>query len=441
MLPSVVFALCLSLLGSARGADALSFDDALAKHENTTTLRDQLRDVFPDLHRRLRAASSSNPVTFLAPSNDAFAKTVYYPVVGPAFSNNDEASLEMQSAIMTYHVVLGKHTSDTLLPTFQYFPTWLNNATYSNVTGGQRIGGVMQREEEMIWTSGIANRSPVTVADIEFEGGVIHIVDSLAVPPQHFPDTAITHSTAAEPFQLTSFLGATYFSPTEDKASNLSRFLNDTTDLTIFAPNNVALERVASALSAMSKTPSTLADLLEFHIVRSSNGPYYSTNLTNTTTLTTINGKQITVTLNSNSLFADSARVITPDLLILNGVMHVIDAVLSPNVTDVDPNPKLATASPLLSTNADFSTSQAPFTTFAPNVRLLPEPTPTDVVGDGSGDGTGSSRTSRTGSPNGVSTGVAGSAASTVVAESRFGIAVAAYLVLSAAIGAAALMA
>jgi transforming growth factor-beta-induced protein len=365
MLPVSILAFCASvILPFVQASSSTTFNDVITKHQNLTQFQKVLQDSYPELLSLIEKQPSSNPITILAPTNAAFSKTTYYPVLGPAFDNNDLSAIQN---ILMYHVIPGFHDSKSLKPQFQYFSTWLNNATMSNVTGGQRCGGVMQSGTQMVWTSGQQSRSLVTEKDgmdIAFSGGVIHMVETLLTPPTSFPATAETFSTAAEPFQLTSFLGAAYSSLNKSVPA-LATYLNKTSDLTIFAPNNVAMETVASDLSAMAQgNPAAFTKLLQYHIVP--NGPYYSTNFTNTTTLQTITGASITITSASNSFFINSARLLTSDLLLQNGVMHVVDVVLNPEKAAASAEPSLATAKPVFASNADFSISQAPFTTFMP---------------------------------------------------------------------------
>lgn len=69
-----------------------------------------------------------------------------------------------------------------------------------------------------------------------------------------------------------------------------------------------------------------------------------------------------------NSYFVNQARIVAEDILIYNGVFHVIDGVLSPDDADVMPNPTSATAAPVLPTNkGKVNGSDAPFTTYMPN--------------------------------------------------------------------------
>ena len=65
----------------------------------------------------------------------------------------------------------------------------------------------------------------------------------------------------------------------------------------------------------------------------------------------TINGKEITVTINADGVFVNNAKVTVADVLADNGVVHVIDAVLLPpsatnevdGISDVTvyPNPSM----------------------------------------------------------------------------------------------------
>ncbi|KAH6674435.1 FAS1 domain-containing protein [Halenospora varia] len=376
MRASLVLALALSFVGPSIQQSAPSFKEVIATQKNLTSFNETLTKYYPDLLTYIGAQTSSNPITVLAPSNAAFAKTTYYSVIGPAFSNKDVQAIRN---IMTYHVVTGNHPSTALLPTFQYFPTWLSNSSWTNVTNGQRVGAVMQRGTEMIWTSGISNRSPVIAQDISFAGGTIHIVDSLLIPPTSFPMTAELFSGAAEPYQLTSFLGATNYGASQPNATgaSLARYLNTTGDLTLFVPNNAAMESVRDAVTSLSSNSDAFDKLLKYHIVQGKGGPWHSTMFNESdNTLEPISGGSLTVTFSSNSYFVNGARLLTSDLLIDGGVMHVIDNVLSPD-NIVKPNPSLATQVPALSTGANFNISAAPFTTWLPNTIDTRRPTAT----------------------------------------------------------------
>jgi transforming growth factor-beta-induced protein len=169
---SLIISLCLSFIALSFQQDsAPSLKDLLAKQSNLTSFSDFLTKSLPDLLSQLEAQEKSGqPITILAPSNAAFDKIPYYSVIGPAWGSGN---LDAQREIMKYHIVPGDITTDTLLPTFQYFPTWLTNSTFANVTDGQRVGAVMQGGKLLYFVSGESNRSPSTIRDLKFAGGYV----------------------------------------------------------------------------------------------------------------------------------------------------------------------------------------------------------------------------------------------------------------------------
>ena len=92
-------------------------------------------------------------------------------------------------------------------------------------------------------------------------------------------------------------------------------------NLTAFIPNNAAFQAIGSALANVSM--SQLAGILAYHIVPDVVG--YSTDLTNGTNLTTASNGTLTITIDGDKVFVNSARVVLPNVLIKEGVIHVID--------------------------------------------------------------------------------------------------------------------
>lgn len=201
---------------------------------------------------------------------------------------------------------------------------------------------------------------------------VIQVIDNFLIPPIGIADTIETYQLANMPFAMTAFLGAAYSNPNNTR---LAKYLNETKDLTVFVPANIAMEMVSNSLSSVN-----LNDLLEYHILSSDSGPLYSSDFTNDTTLRTMNNKSLSMRFFPNSFFINQARVLTSDILIYNGVLHIIDGVLSPNITDRLPNPTSATQMPVLPTNpnaANMNISMPPFTTYLPNYQPTDAPSGT----------------------------------------------------------------
>lgn len=108
-------------------------------------------------------------------------------------------------------------------------------------------------------------------------------------------------------------------------ATDLVETVNTTPNLTIFAPNNEAIQNIGSALANL--TTEQISDVLTYHVV---SGLGYSSGLENGTELTTLNGESLTITIGDGGIFVNNARVVASDVLIANGVVHVIDEVLNP---------------------------------------------------------------------------------------------------------------
>lgn len=107
-------------------------------------------------------------------------------------------------------------------------------------------------------------------------------------------------------------------------ALNLTKLVDtvdEARDVTIFAPSNAAFAAIASAASNLSVEAA--ADILQYHVVAGS--VIYSSLITGNTTLETLGGGNITISVIDGSVYVNSAKVITPDVLVANGVVHVID--------------------------------------------------------------------------------------------------------------------
>jgi hypothetical protein len=143
---------------------------------------------------------------------------------------------------------------------------------------------------------------------------VIHIIDKLLLIPLSISETLITGN-------FTALAGAA----TE---ADLVAPLEEASDITIFCPNNDAFQALASSGATANITKEQLASILTYHVVQGTVG--YSTTLSNDS-LTTLNGGDLDITVSpEGAVFVNNARVINADILIENGVLHVIDEVLIP---------------------------------------------------------------------------------------------------------------
>ena len=102
--------------------------------------------------------------------------------------------------------------------------------------------------------------------------------------------------------------------------ANVGPTLSQARDLTIFAPSNDAFNAIGNLAASLSTEQ--LASILSFHVIAGS--VLYSTTLGNTS-VQTLGGQNVTVTVEGDAVFVNSAKVIKPDVLVSNGVVHVID--------------------------------------------------------------------------------------------------------------------
>src|SRR3569833_3778352 len=253
---------------------------------------------------------------------------------------------------------------------FMKYQGWSND----NETCGQNIVVYKQPGDDSFFASGSGPRSTVTQADIAFAGGRVQVVDTILVPPARLETTARD----AYPRDLTAFLGALY------DADLVSQFA-DSANVTIFAPSNAAFQRVGSALTGLDKL--SLARILQYHMVPHAVMP--SPTLRNGTNLSTVANLPLHVTRAGNNLYVDAAQVVQPDILVANGVVHIIGDVLSPDAPALRPDPALGTQPPAFAVNgtatATGNGAPTPFTSALPCTSDCPTPT---AAGGSGGNGT-----------------------------------------------------
>ncbi|KAL9023083.1 MAG: hypothetical protein Q9180_008402 [Flavoplaca navasiana] len=294
---------------NSTGEGTPSLIDLLSSTESLSSLRTAVESV-PGLGETLGSAMN---VTVLAPSNEAF-EMFMSSAQGQSF--NDEDAIQ---ALLQYHIINGTYRSDAVSEMPVFLPTMLNNTDYANVTGGQVVQAVMQGEN-VVFYSGLLNNATVTEADQEFTGGVVHVIDRVLTVPRNVSSTAISAG-------LSAVVGALTQAELVDTVQSLS-------DVTIFAPNNSAFNAIGSSLGNL--TMEMLSDILTYHVV---NGTVaYSSMLENDMTVPSLAGGELRISVEGTDIFVNSAKVLIPDVLVANGVIHVIDNVLNPNNTETEPD-------------------------------------------------------------------------------------------------------
>ncbi|SPQ24627.1 c455cfb6-ced2-4438-8d35-b784b42e963b [Thermothielavioides terrestris] len=371
---AALLAVACSLLVSPSAVLAADLETVLAGQANLTIFRGLVKNhtsIFANLLK---------DVTVAAPDDNAFRK------VGNWGSYN-ESTVE---ATLKYHILKQAIAMPSIAKGDSIWAsTTLTDESFTNVTGGQQLILTKQPDGRVVFTSGFATRGTVLVEDLKFDNGLVQIIDSVMRVPETLESTARSAYT-----DLTSFVGALY-------ATNLMSEFAGAKDLTIFAPRNAAFQQLAGAISAMDET--TLKRVLRYHIVpgssssSSSNLTHYSWDLKNGSTLATAadGGRPLTVTRFTNFVFVNSAEIIQPDILVANGLVHMVDNLLNPDKADARPDVASPTAqSPVFSLVDATATGTAvptPFASYLPCTANCPtaQPTAGGAAGAAQGDGAG----------------------------------------------------
>lgn len=119
------------------------------------------------------------------------------------------------------------------------------------------------------------------------------------------------------------------------QAANLVQTLNGAGPFTVFAPVNAGFAAIPQDQITRLLDPANralLTKVLTYHVVP---GRITAAQLTEGQTLTTVEGNTIRITL-AGGARANGARIVTPDIQASNGVIHLVDAVLTENLDIVD---------------------------------------------------------------------------------------------------------
>jgi len=114
------------------------------------------------------------------------------------------------------------------------------------------------------------------------------------------------------------------------KAAGLVETLQGDGPFTVFAPTDAAFAALpAGTLENLLKAENKdqLVAILTYHVVP---GTVMAVDVVDITSATSVQGGDITVSVNGGGVMVDDANVIKTDIVASNGVIHVIDKVILP---------------------------------------------------------------------------------------------------------------
>lgn len=104
---------------------------------------------------------------------------------------------------------------------------------------------------------------------------------------------------------------------------------------TVFAPTDAAFAALDPNLVAYLTNPANVADLravLLYHVVP---GSFPAAQVVTSPYLTTANGQRALIRVTNNTLTIDAAPIAATDILCTNGIIHVLDGVMQPNLNRI----------------------------------------------------------------------------------------------------------
>jgi len=112
------------------------------------------------------------------------------------------------------------------------------------------------------------------------------------------------------------------------EAAGLTDTLSGEGPFTVFAPTDEAFAKIPAAdLEALLQDTETLTAILTYHVV---SGKVTSDQVVNLTSATTVQGSDVAIAVTDGNVTVDGANVVAVDIEASNGVIHVIDTVITP---------------------------------------------------------------------------------------------------------------
>lgn len=286
----LILASVISISAFAEGELEMSKDivDVASENGSFTTLVAAL-----DAAGLVETLRSDGPFTVFAPTDEAFEKLPDGTVEAllsdiPALTN-----------ILLYHVVPGKVTASEVVG--------LTSATAANGNGFN-----IETSEMGVKVAG----SMVTATDVMASNGVIHVIDSVMLPPSG--DIVEIASGNSSFSTLVAAL----------TAADLVGTLQGAGPFTVFAPTDEAFGKLPTGtVEALLADIPTLKNILLYHVVPDS---VTADQVVGLDSATTVLGKDFSIKVDSRGVAVDNANVIATDLFASNGVIHVIDSVIIP---------------------------------------------------------------------------------------------------------------
>ena len=240
--------------------------------------------------------AGEGPFTVFAPTDAAF------DLIDPLTLIDILQDNDLLTSILTYHVAGG-------------------NVLSTDLSDGQMITTVNGADVTISIMDGtvMVNEATVVIADLVGSNGVVHVIDAVLLPPAPNPATVVDIIVDSPDHTLLELAVG---------AAGLVEELSGEGPFTVFAPTDAAIVELVTALDITADELLALPELgaiLQYHVVGAA---ALSTDLSDGQLLTTLQGDDVEISIDMGVMVND-ANVVVADLVADNGVVHVIDMVLS----------------------------------------------------------------------------------------------------------------
>ncbi|MDC6386913.1 fasciclin domain-containing protein [Flagellimonas taeanensis] len=314
------------------------------------------------------ALSGEGPFTVFAPTNDAFADLLAQLDGFDSLDDfNTQQLQDLLAVVLTYHVVADAAVMSSDLSDGQTITTLQGSTLEVSTQGGVFI------------SDATAEAAQVTTADIVASNGVVHIIDKVLLPQAALDALADVLLVPITDLALGNENLENLVAALVAANGDLPTVLRGEGPFTVLAPTDEAFETFLDGAQLGDIPVDVLTNVLLNHVI---SGEVTSDDLTGlgsgyTSTLAVGAGDQ------NISLFFDTSgdvtfngvsTVVMADVKALNGVVHVVDAVIDlPNIVDhAVANPNLTSLVAALTNGGNttftnlLSDETEDFTVFAP---------------------------------------------------------------------------
>lgn len=290
---------------AANAAAQADIVDTAVAAGNFTTLATALEAA--GLVETLKGAG---PFTVFAPTDEAFAALPAGTL--DTLLQDPQGQL---SQILLYHVVPGKVMAADVTDGLEAATAQGANVNFS-VQGGNVL----------------INNANVITPNIEASNGVIHVIDTVILPPEAAAsDTPTTTAEMADIVDTAIAAGNFTTLVSAVEAAGLVETLKGEGPFTVFAPTDEAFATLpAGTLDTLLQDPQgQLSQILLYHVVP---GKVMAADVAGMSgqTAETAGGQTLNITVEGEKVMINDATVVITDIETSNGVIHVIDKVLTP---------------------------------------------------------------------------------------------------------------